>query len=194
MDLTIANLTGLVALTLRQPRAAARVVLRLPIPMGARWGAVALMAVLSALLMQAMGALLPPPVGPDGEVLTPVGPFFWAGMVAVGMMLTAGLIHAIGRWRGGTGEWPDAVILVVWLQFIQLLVVALQLVVLMIAPPVAAVLEIAGVLLFLWLLVNFVAEMHGFRSLGLVFLGVVVTFVGFVFAMSFLLMALGVGL
>jgi hypothetical protein len=36
--------------------------------------------------------------------------------------------------------------------------------------------------------------MHGFRSLGLVFLGVIVTFVAAVFAMSLLLMMLGVGL
>jgi hypothetical protein len=88
---------------------------------------------------------------------------------------------------------PDAVILIAWLQFIQLLVVAAQILLMIVLPAVAPVLEIAGVILFLWLLVNFVAEMHGFRSLGLVFLGVIITFVGFVFGMSLLLMILGVG-
>ena len=87
----------------------------------------------------------------------------------------------------------DAVILIAWLQFIQLLMVALQLVLVVTLPALAPVVEIGAVLLFLWLLVNFVAEMHGFRSLGLVLLGVVVTFVAAVFAMSVLLMALGVG-
>ena len=84
-------------------------------------------------------------------------------------------------------------ILIAWLQFIQLLVVAAQILLMIVLPAVAPVLEIAGVILFLWLLVNFVAEMHGFRSLGLVFLGVIITFVGAVFVLSLLMMSLGVG-
>ena len=194
MDLTLSNLQALVALTLRDPRAAARILMRVPLSLQGRWIALALMAVLSALLMQVMGSLLPAPTGPEGEELPQVGPFFWAGMVATGMVMSALMAHVVGRWRGGKGELPDAVILIAWLQFIQLLVVALQIGVMLVLPPVAAVLEVAGVLLFLWLLVNFVAEMHGFRSLGLVFIGVLLTFFGFVFVMSLVLMMLGVGL
>ena len=193
MDLTLSNVAGLVAMTLRAPRLAARALLRVPLPLSGRWVALVLMAVLSAVLMQGLQALLPPAVAPDGTVLEPVGPFVWAGMVAVGMVLTALLVFVVGRWRGGTGELPDAVILVAWLQFIQLLVVAVQMLLILILPLLVPVVEIGGVILFLWLLVNFVAEMHGFRSLGLVFLGVIITFIGFVFGMSLLLMLLGVG-
>lgn len=194
MEMTMAHIAGLVRLTFAKPREAAQVVMRMPLALQDRWAAVALMAVLSAFLMQAMAALLPPAVGPNGEVLQPVGPFFWAGMVAIGMVLTASLAFAVGRWRGGKGELADAVILIAWLQFIQLLMVVLQLVLLATVPLLTPVVEIGAVLLFLWLLVNFVAEMHGFRSLGLVFLGVVVTFVVAVFSMSLLLLMLGVGL
>lgn len=193
MELTLANLSGLVRLTFAKPREAARVVLRQPLPMQARWGAIALMAVLSAVLMQGMAALLPPAPGPDGTVLEPVGPFFWAGMVGFGMVLTAVLAHFVGRWRGGKGELADSVILVAWLQFIQLLLVVLQLALLVILPIAAPIVEIGSLVIFLWLLVNFVAEMHGFRSLGLVFLGVIITFVVAVFLMSLLLVSLGVG-
>jgi hypothetical protein len=63
MELTVANLAGLVRLTFARPREAAQVVLRQPLPMQARWGAIALMAVLSAFLMQGLAALLPPAVG-----------------------------------------------------------------------------------------------------------------------------------
>ncbi|MBD1205843.1 MAG: Yip1 family protein [Rhodobacteraceae bacterium] len=194
MTLTYANLAALVRLTLTQPRAAAQAVMRVPLPMAGRWSALLLMATLSALLMQVLSLLLPPTLGPDGQELRPVGPLVWAGMVTVGMMITAGLAHSVGRWRGGKGEFPDAVILVAWLQFLQLLLVAVQIVVMLLLPMLAPVIEIGGVLLFLWLLVNFVAEMHGFRSLGLVFLGVILTFVGAVFALSLLMMSLGVGL
>ena len=194
MTLTYANLAALVRLTLTQPRAAAQAVMRVPLPMAGRWSALLLMATLSALLMQVLGMLLPPALGPDGQELRPVGPLVWAGMVTVGMMITAGLAHAVGRWRGGKGEFADAVILVAWLQFLQLLLVAVQIVVMLVLPMLAPVIEIASVLLFLWLLVNFVAEMHGFRSLGLVFLGVIMTFVGAVIALSILMLSLGVGL
>lgn len=193
MELTLANLRGLVALTLRAPRQAARALMQVPLSLQGRWGVLVLMAVLSALLMQGVGALMPMPVAPDGAEIVQVGPFVWAGMVATGMALTALVVHAVGRWRGGRGELPDAVILVAWLQFIQLLVAAAQIVVLLVAPPLSVVLEAVGVGLFLWLLVNFVAEMHGFRSLGLVFLGVILTFVVFVFGMSLILMLLGMG-
>ena len=194
MEMTLANVAGLVRLTIAKPREAAQVVMRLPMTLQDRWAVVALMAVLSAFLMQAMAALLPPTVGPNGEVFQPVGPFFWAGMVAIGMVITASLAFAVGRWRGGKGELADAVILIAWLQFIQLLLVVVQLMLLVTLPMLAPVVEIGAVLLFLWLLVNFVAEMHGFRSLGLVFLGVIVTFVAAVFAMSILLMMMGVGI
>lgn len=194
MEMTVANVAGLVRLTFAKPRQAAQVVMRLPMTLQDRWAVVALMAVFSAFLMQAMAALLPPALGPNGEALQPVGPFFWAGMVAVGMVMTASLAFAVGRWRGGKGELADAVILIAWLQFIQLLLVVLQLVLVVTVPVLAPMVEIGAVLLFLWLLVNFVAEMHGFRSLGLVFLGVIVTFVAAVFAMSLLLMMMGVGI
>ena len=194
MDLTLSQMAALVKLTLQRPREAARVVMRIPLPLQARWGVIALMAVLSALLMQAMVMLLPQPVGPDGAALRPIGPFFWAGMVAFGMVVTALVAHALGRRFGGKGELADAVILIGWLQFIQLLMVVLQLLVMVVLPLAAPVVEIVAVVLFLWLLVNFVAEMHGFRSLGMVFLGVILAFVGIVMAMSLLLVLLGIGI
>ncbi|WP_434621772.1 Yip1 family protein [Tabrizicola sp. M-4] len=190
----MANLSGLVRLTFRRPREAAQVVMRQPLPMQARWAALALMAVMSAFLMQGMAALLPPAVAPDGTELQPVGPFFWAGMVAFGMLMTAVLAFVVGRWRGGKGELADSVILIAWLQFIQLLLVVLQLVLLVALPIAAPLVEIGSLVIFLWLLVNFVAEMHGFRSLGLVFLGVIITFVVAVFALSLLMVSLGLGI
>lgn len=194
MTLTFANLAALVRLTLTQPRAAAAAVMRLPLPMAGRWSALLLMATLSALLMQVLTMVLPPVVGPDGQVLEPVGPLVWAGMVTVGMMITAGLAHSVGRWRGGKGEFADAILLIAWLQFLQLLLVGVQILLVLVLPMLVPVIEIGGVLLFLWLLVNFVAEMHGFRSLGLVFLGVILTFAATVFGLSIVMMSLGVGL
>lgn len=192
MDLTLSNVMGLVALTLRNPRGAAQAILRVPLPMVWRWGALILMAALSAVVMQGVQALLPPQVMPDGTVSEPVPPVIWAVMVAVGMSMTVFLIHSVGRWRGGKGELADAVILVAWLQFIQLLAVLVQVLLMYLLPVAVPLAELGGVLLFVWLLVHFVAEMHGFRSLGLVFLGILMTFVAAVLVLTFVLMSLGV--
>lgn len=187
MDLTLSTLLALARLTVQSPREGAQAVMRLPLPGNAKWVALLLLAVISAILMQVMAILLPP-VTPDGTPVTPVGPFFWTGMVAGGMVLTTVLVYRIGKWRGGVGRFEDALILVVWLQFIQLLLVMVQLVLLFILPPLATLVEVVAVALFLWLLTNFVAELHRFRSLGLVFLGVILTFVAAVLVMSVLLM------
>ena len=55
-------------------------------------------------------------------------------------------------------------------------------------PPLAGLLEIASVVIFLWLLTNFVAELHGFQSVWKVLAGVLLTFVVMVIVLTVLLM------
>jgi len=49
----------------------------------------------------------------------------------------------------------------------------LQVVLGFVLPPLADLVGLAGLLLLLWLLTNFVAELHGFASLWSVFFGLV---------------------
>jgi hypothetical protein len=51
---------------------------------------------------------------------------------------------------------------------------------------------IAALALFLWLFVNFVAVLHGFPSLLLVFVGIVVSAFAVVFGLSLILALIGV--
>lgn len=187
MDLTVASIVALLKLTFQAPRQAAALLMKLGLPDNARWAALVLMAVASALVMYAVSEVAPT-VGPDGEVLPTPGPFFWAGMVGFGMGMTAMLAYGVGRWRGGRGSMSDAVLLVAWLQVVQLALVAVQMLLLVVMPPLAAVLEIASVVIFLWLLSNFVAELHGFASVGRVAGGVLMTFVVMVIVMTVVLL------
>jgi hypothetical protein len=66
-------------------------------------------------------------------------------------------------------------LIVVWLQCLTLVLQLLQLVALVIAPPLAGIIGLGGFVLFLWLMTHFIAELHGFRNRGLVFLGMVLT-------------------
>lgn len=189
MDLTFGGLVALVQLTFRDPRQAAAVVKGLRVSDGARWMALVLMAVASAIVMHLVSSMAPP-VGPDGEVIALPGPFFWAGMVGFGMCLTAVLAYGVGRWRGGRGTLPEAALLVAWLQVIQLVLVVLQLLIAVILPPLSGLLDVLSVVVFLWLLTNFVAELHGFRSVWKVLLGVVLTFAAAVVLLTLVLLPL----
>lgn len=187
MDLTVAGIFALLKLTFQAPRQAAALLMKLGLPDNARWAALVLMAVASALVMYGVSEVAPT-VGPDGEVLQTPGPFFWAGMVGFGMGMTAVLAYGVGRWRGGRGSLPDAVLLVAWLQVVQLALVAVQMLLLVVMPPLAAILEIASVVIFLWLISNFVAELHGFQSVARVAGGVLLTFVAMVVVMTLVLL------
>jgi hypothetical protein len=85
------------------------------------------------------------------------------------------LIHRVGRAFGGTGSFPDALLIVVWLQCLTLVLQVVQLVVNLISPALAGIIGLGGFVLFLWLMTSFIAELHGFRSRGLVFVGMVVS-------------------
>ena len=72
--------------------------------------------------------------------------------------------------------------LVVWLNAMTLLIQIVQLVLLLVAPPLAGFLAIATLFWLMWAYANFVTELHGFASpvmvLGVTVLSVVVLMLG----------------
>lgn len=180
--------------TVANPRAGADAILRLDLPMSALWLAFALVIVLSMALGEAMLLLMGPPaataIASEVMIMSPVA----MGLVQGGFLfLVAHGMARIGQLFGGTGSFHGALALVVWLQFIFLVVQIVQLVAMVIAPPIAGLITILAMGLFFWLLVNFIAALHGFRSLGLIFVMSIVTALGFVFVMSLVLTLIGLG-
>lgn len=177
---------ALLAMTLRDPQAAAQVVMRYPAPMQARWLALLLIAVVSALLIHFTFALQP------SEAQAVFGPLMASPIRTTVlqwlMLVTAtGLMTLIGRWRGGSGAFPEALSLVVWLQMVLMVVQVAQLALFMVFPPLADLLGMASLVLFLWLLTQFTCALHGFRQPWLVFAGIVVTAFGLMMALSVVL-------
>jgi hypothetical protein len=177
------QLLGLARLSLEDPRAGMRAVLQQDIPVPARTAALLLMAVISALLMHLGAAFLPPPIDPVTQFLM-VGPIRTAiiqWLILAGSVL---LIHRVGAAWGGRGSFVDALLVVVWLQIIMLGVQLVQLLALVLVPPVAGVLNLVGLVLFFWLLTSFVAELHGFASRGKVFAGILAAAFGVVLLLA----------
>ncbi len=169
MHTSLAALLELARYTVQNPRAAARYLLALQLPENARWLMFLLVATASALLMHIGFSLLPR--AEQIYLLNAMSsPLRSAAMQAAFLLLTVVGIYSIGRWRGGTGSFTDTLLLVSWLQFVLLCLQAVQILALIILPPVAEILGVVGLGLSLWLLTQFVVELHGFSSALRVFL------------------------
>jgi hypothetical protein len=182
MDLTLPVLMRLVRDTLRDPRGTARGLLAMGLPVPARWIALALIAAISAILAHLAFALSAARAPVESPPLP--SPLMTAALQYAVLVGTAVAVHLIGRRFGGRGTLPDSVLVVVWLQFILVVVQVAQLVALVVLPPLADVFSVAGLVLFLWLLTAFVAELHGFDSLGRVFGGILISLFALAFALA----------
>ena len=189
--LDLRYLLALAVQTLRHPRAGAAAVLRLAPPTEALWLAFALVIVGSLILGEMVAMILDLP---QNGTLTGQ-PMVVTGLIqAAALYLMIQAIAHIGRFFGGMGQVEDALALVTWLQFLFLFVQAAQLVLILVAPILASITTILVLALFFWLLVNFIAEMHGFQSLARVFFGTLVTAFTILFTLSVILGLLGLGL
>ena len=174
--------------TLKDPQQAARALLAQGVPMPARTAGLLLVAVVSAVLASLQVGMETQPLDGISAIML-ASPFRAAFFQWFFLALSVLLIHRVGRAFGGSGTFPDALLIVVWLQLLMLVLQVLQLVASVLAPPLAGIIGLGGFGLFLWLMTAFIAELHGFRSRGMVFLGMVVTAIatGFLLGIALIL-------
>lgn len=193
MTLTFGHLISRAWESVTAPREVARWLMSIEMPRVSRWEALLLIVVISVILAQATTWILVP----QGEIL--MGPILanplTAGMVQMSLlvMMVFG-IHWVGRAMGGTGGFGDAILLVAWIQFVMACLQVVQTLAILVIPPFSGLIAVFGFGLFFWLLTNFIAELHGFRSLGQVFVMVIVTMLGFIFGLSLILAVIGVSI
>ncbi len=182
----------LVFTTLKNPQAAARRLIAKQVPAQAIWLGLALVSVMSLMVLQ----LSLMAVG-DGQMLNPAGSAFRQPVTgtifqAFSILLIAVVMTFTGRVCGGKGRFMEALLLVVWLEFILTILAVVQLVGLLLIPIVGIVLSVLAVPLFIWLLVSFTATVHGFKNLLLVLFGMVGAFVLMAVALAIVLVAIGI--
>lgn len=177
--------------TLRDPRGGVRWLLVLGLPMEARWLALLLVTVL-AVIVTRLSLMAMPVAGDPGVIALVADPLVGVPVQAISLVVAAAAIAGIGRLFGGRGTFADALLVVAWVEFLMTLAQAGELVVMFLVPPLGAVLVLAVLALFLWIVVNAIAELHGARSLLKVFLGLVLGFVIVVVALATLLAVFGI--
>ena len=187
MDWNLANLLSALRHSLQSPREAIRQVIDTDPPMSARWIALLLVAIASTFLMLLSLTLVPMEELPPALVWALGSPLSLAGIHVVMLVVSVHLLYRLGRFRNGQGSFADSLTVLIWFQIIMLAVQAVQLLLQVVLPPFALAAYFAGLVLFFWLLTNFVAELHGFRSLAR-------TFVGILVALAVLILLMGFGL
>lgn len=188
MDLSLSTLLQLARFTVQSPREGARMVMRADLPMPARWVALALMAVVSSLMAHLSMRLMPieSQAQMGGMMASPIQT---AILQAALMLVSVHAVYHIGRWRGGQGSFADALILMGWLQFLLLILQVVQIVTQIILPPLSNLIGFVSIGIFLWLISNFIAELHGFSSVFKTMLAVLATLFAAGFILSLLLLA-----
>ncbi|MCC5989132.1 MAG: hypothetical protein JJT95_15775 [Pararhodobacter sp.] len=179
------DLRGLVRLSFTEPENGFRAVQALALPVSARWMLVAV----SVLLGVVLAYLLPVLSGQADEIPTPLT----ATMIQGGMNLLAIFLLAhIGRMFGGTGRFEDAILLVGWLQLMMVGMQAVQVLVMLVLPPLGGLVMIAAIAAFFWMFSGFTCALHGFESRFMVLLAALGTLFAVAFVMSFVMILLGV--
>ncbi len=185
MDLNAATVGALVRQSLTRPREAAERLLALSVPDDARWLGFVIVVVLSVLLGQLSVILM----GEGG---------FGGGLLFMAMFQTSLLlgmvvaVQGVGRALGGTGGFPDTLLLVAWLQFVMLVLQIVQIASLVLVPPLFSLITIASLVLFMWMLTNFIMALHGFTSALKVFVGIIFTVFAMAIVLAILLGILGI--
>lgn len=183
------ELRALVGETLRDPKAAAPRILALPFPTQIWWIALALVVVLNALLYGLFLPFQPPMAILPTITNNPIGYALATGGMYGFLVL---LFDWIGRKMGGQGRLHGALVLVTWLQAIQLVVLAGLSVLGLAIPALSAILSLGFSLYFFWMMVVFLNEAHRFESFGKAFALLLIGHFAAAFALSFLLIFAGI--
>lgn len=154
--------------TIVDPASAARQVLGWNISLINRWAALLLVAVLNVLMLALLQAVSPVPVvlQDQGFVLTP---FSYTAIILVFLFLLVYTIHHIGRMFGGQGSVEDSLSVIILFQAISVALEAVQVVLVLISPQIAALFGFAALAILIRCMLHFVNVMHRFESLGKTF-------------------------
>ncbi|MDJ0821269.1 MAG: YIP1 family protein [Paracoccaceae bacterium] len=151
--------------------------------------AFALVVVLNALVFAASVMVTPPSSGPTPALGDPMIFMVFMAFSLVAMMLA---LTWAGRGLGGTGRIEEVALLIIWLQALRVLVQTGLLVLLPVSEFLSAIVVMAASALGLWILLNFLAEVHDLDGLGKAALVLVFGVLGMALGLTLILSLLGI--
>lgn len=185
----VASLPQLALLTLRDPQAAAAIVLGWRVPREALWTAIGLVSVIVTILSTLSNMLFPVPA-PLSALMA--NPFVYFLIAAGGFIATVYAIYWSGRMLGGEGPVEDLMVLLLWLQALRAAAQAGVLVLLLIAPVLASLAVLVVGIATLWVFVHFINVGLRLGSIGRAILVLIISAVALMAGLSFVLSLIGV--
>ncbi len=182
------DLRELTIVTIRDPGAAARVLLAWPLTRETLWTLLVLIAVLNAVLFSLSNLLVPGP-SPLPGVLN--HPLIYCAVVAGGLALSVYALLWAGRFLGGSGSLAGVMQVVLWLQVLRLLVQAVTLILVLTIPLLSVLLFFAASIYGIYILLHFIRQAHGLPSMGRAAAVVIVAMVAILLGLTLLMSLFG---
>ena len=159
---------SLFVLTLKNPRTAARAVLKMSLPPQALWLSLSLVSVLTSLMFAGILQVAELPNSEMGDMARNSpgysSPLVFALMQWGRAVLSVFVLFWVGQALGGQGRLADVLAVITWLQVVGLCVIVALTVVGLILPFVTTLGMLAFFVWWVWAVVCFLDEAHGFQS------------------------------
>lgn len=172
--------------TLVDPAQMAREIMQRRYTRGTLWMGLVLVSILSIILVRVLYFISP--------VAMPLGftPNLYGLVIACVLVILTFGVYLTGQMLGGTGTFPHSFAAVIWLEAVALVLRAVQALVYLFSPVLSSYVSILGMVALVWILVNFVNEVHQFKSLGRAALTLVMAVVGIGFGFGLFMSLIGV--
>lgn len=175
-------------LTIRAPGEAAQLVLGTHMARRDIYMALIAGAALNAVITGLSLLIFPLPAGWPGFIANPISYFV---ISAGGLALFAHIVTWSGRAMGGHGEVDDLMKLMVWLQYVRVVLQAGGLALSVAVPVLAGIYSLVVTGISLWIVLHFIQAGHRLAGLGNAAVVLFITFVGLIVSLSLLLAILG---
>ncbi len=187
--MTLEGFLRLAAQSVTAPRDVARLLLSLRLGQEALLTAFALVVVLNALMLGLSGLAVPADPALPGFLTQPA---LFLGVQALALAGTIAAVTGLGRVFGAEADPARVAVVLIWLQALRVLVQALLLLVLPLSAGLASLIQVAGSILGVWIVVHFIDEALAldslFKAAAVLILGVL----AMAFGLSILLSLMGV--
>lgn len=193
------NIGQWISFAVKTPAEAANLLIVQNMPRDVLWTALALTCVLNSILFSLILALTPPvPSGlEEPDLMMPAfinSPLMFFVIVAGILVIMTHVLHWVGTAFGGTGSLADLLSVFVGMQTLSVIARSGSVVLMLIAPPAAALYGLAVMGLSIWVSVNFINQGVGLGSVWKTAGLLAVVACGLVFGMSVFLTVVKVAL
>ncbi|MEL6608334.1 MAG: YIP1 family protein [Pseudomonadota bacterium] len=190
MNWTVNGIVSMIGASLTRPRSAAEALLARPISVGDAMAALGVSIIGSVMLSFFLSGGAPIPLLLN---VPPFGPFMLALFTISMTTIFAVAVHLVGRAMGGQGDLAGAILVMAWIQVLQLAAQVIFAFVTLVDPTLGSMLGFLVTLGLIWVLLSFLDVLHSLGGLGRAAFLLLMVVVGIALGLGFILTLIGVG-